>query len=91
MKTVSDPERYAAVTAMDKYEVETVVGYHVRAAYLSENGYALADMIRYPITINDIELADADAFLNPGRIRGMHVFARNICSPRSGNPRSYNS
>ena len=63
MKTVSDPEDYAAVTAMDKYEVETIVGFNVRTAYLSENWYTLADMIWYPITINGIELADADAFL----------------------------
>lgn len=63
MKTVTDPDHYAGVTAMDKYEVETVVGFNVRTAYLSENWYALADMIRYPITINDTELADSDAFL----------------------------
>lgn len=63
MKTVSDPDRYSAVTAMDKYEVETVVGFNVRTYYLSENWYAMADMIRYPITINGTELADADAFL----------------------------
>ena len=35
----------------------------IRQAYLEENWYALADMIRYPITINGTELADADAFL----------------------------
>lgn len=63
MKTVSDPERYASVTAMDKFDVETVVGFNVRSYYLSENWYAMADMIRYPITINGTELADADAFL----------------------------
>ncbi len=63
MKTVSDPDHYAPVTAMDKYEVETVVAFNVRTAYLSENWYALADMIRYPITVNGTELADADAFL----------------------------
>ena len=63
MKTVTDPDRYAAVTAMDKRQVETVVGFNVRTAYLSENWYAMAAMIRYPITINGAELADADAFL----------------------------
>ena len=63
MKTVSDPDHYSPVTAMDKYEVETIVGFNVRTAYLSENWYALADMIWYPITINGTELADADAFL----------------------------
>ncbi len=63
MKTVTDPEHYASVTAMDKFQVETVVGFNVRTYYLSENWYAMADMIRYPITINDTELADADAFL----------------------------
>ena len=63
MKYVSDPDHYASVTAMDKYQVETVVGFNVRTWYLSENWYAMADMIRYPITINDTELADADAFL----------------------------
>ena len=63
MKYVSDPDHYASVTAMDKAKVETVVGFHVRTAYLSENWFALADMIRYPITINGTELADSDAFL----------------------------
>ncbi len=63
MKYVSDPEHYAPVTAMDKFQVETVVGFNVRSCYLSENWYAMADMIRYPITINGVELADADAFL----------------------------
>ena len=63
MKYVSDPEHYAPVTAMDKFHVETVVGFNVRTYYLSENWYAMADMIRYPITINGTELTDADAFL----------------------------
>ena len=63
MKYAGDPEHYASVTAMDKFQVETVVGFNVRTWYLSENWYAMADMIRYPITINDTELADADAFL----------------------------
>ena len=63
MKYVSDPDHYASVTAMDKFQVETVVGFNVRTAYLDQNWYALADMIRYPITINNTELADADAFL----------------------------
>ena len=63
MKYGSDPEHYASVTAMDKFQVETVVGFNVRTAYLDQNWYALADMIRYPITINGTELADADAFL----------------------------
>ena len=63
MKYVSDPDHYASVTAMDKYDVETVVGFNVRSWYLSENWYAMADLIRYPITINGVELADADAFL----------------------------
>lgn len=63
MKYVSDPEHYASVTAMDKFRVETVVAFNVRTAYLDQNWHALADMIRYPITINGTELADADAFL----------------------------
>lgn len=63
MKTVTDPKHYASVTALDKFQVETVVGFNVRTDYLSENWYALADMIRYPITINDTVLNDADAFL----------------------------
>ena len=63
MKYVSDPDRYAPVTAMDKFQVETVVAFNVRTAYLEQNWYALADMIRYPITINGTELVDADAFL----------------------------
>ena len=63
MKYGSDPEHYTSVTAMDKFQIETVVGFNVRTWYLSENWYAMADMIRYPITINGTELADADAFL----------------------------
>lgn len=63
MKYVSDPDHYASVTAMDKAEVETVVGFRARTDYLSENWYDMADMIRFPITINGTELADADAFL----------------------------
>ena len=62
-KTVTDPDHYAGVTAMDKFKIETEVGFAVRTAYLEENWYALADMIRYPITINETELADTDAFL----------------------------
>lgn len=63
MKYVSEPDHYASVTAMDKAKIETVVGFNVRTAYLSQDWFTLADMIRYPITINDTELADADAFL----------------------------
>lgn len=63
MKYAGEADHYASVTAMDKAQVETVVGFNVRSWYLSENWYAMADMIRYPITINDTELADADAFL----------------------------
>ena len=63
MKYVSDPEHYAPVTAMDKFQIETVVAFNVRTAYLNQNWFALADMIRYPITVNGTELADADAFL----------------------------
>ena len=63
MKSVTDPDHYKSVTAMDKFQVEAVVGFNVRSYYLSENWYAMADMIRYPITINGTELADADAFL----------------------------
>ena len=63
MKTVTDPDHYAMVTDMDKAEIETIVCYNVRSAYLFEDWYALSDMIRYPITINGTELADDDAFL----------------------------
>ena len=63
MKYGSDPEHYASVTAMDKFQVEMVAGFNVRTAYLDQNWYALADMIHYPITINGTELADVDAFL----------------------------
>ena len=63
MKSVSDPDHYASVTAMDKAQVETVAAFNARMAYLSEDWFAMADMIRYPITINGTELADADAFL----------------------------
>ena len=64
MKKVTDPKHYEMVTAMDKYEVENIVGYNVRTAYLSENWFALADMIDYPIVINDTSLADSDAFIS---------------------------
>ena len=63
MKYVSDPDHYASVTAMEKAQVETVAGFNVRTLYLSENWYAMAEMIRYPITINDTEIGDADAFI----------------------------
>ena len=63
MKTVTDPDHYASVTAMDKAEIETVIAFNARAAYLGENWNVLADMVRYPITINGTELADKDAFL----------------------------
>ena len=63
MKTVTDPDHYAMVTAMDKFEIETVIGFNVRRAYLRQDWLVLADMIRYPIKINDTELADKDAFL----------------------------
>ena len=64
MKTVSDPDHYASVTAMDKFMLETEVCFAVRTAYLDEDWYALASQIRYPITINGTALADADAFLD---------------------------
>lgn len=64
MKTVSDPDHYASVTAMDKFMLETEVCFAVRTAYLDENWYALAGQIRYPITVNGTALADADAFLD---------------------------
>ena len=63
MKTATDPDHYASVTAMDKARVETVVGFNARTAYLSKDWHTLADMIRYPITINGTALTDADAFL----------------------------
>ena len=63
MKFVGDPDYYSPVTATDKAEIETVIAFNVRRAYLSEDWFALADLIRYPITINETELADADAFL----------------------------
>ena len=63
MKTVTDPDHYAPVTAMDKFTVETVVAFTVRTAYLEQDWNTLSGMIRYPITVNGTELADADAFL----------------------------
>ena len=63
MKTVTDPDHYRGVTAMDKARIETVIGYNVRSAYLKEDWKTLAGMIRYPITINKTELADSEAFL----------------------------
>ena len=64
MKTVTDPDHYALATAMDKAKVETVIGYAVRAAYLGEDWYALADMINYPIVINGDFLLDSQAFID---------------------------
>ena len=60
---VTAPDHYAAVTSMDKAEIETVIGFNARKAYLSQDWFALADMVRYPITINGTELADSEAFL----------------------------
>ena len=72
MKSVTDPDHYTGVTAMDKFKLETEVGFAVRTAYLDENWYALADMIRYPVTINGTELADADAFLEYMKDKTVH-------------------
>lgn len=63
MKTVTDPDHYEGVTAMDKAKIETVVAFNVRRAYLGENWPELADMIDYPIVINDTTLEDSDAFI----------------------------
>lgn len=63
MMAVTDPDHYAGVTAMDKYQVEGVVAFQVRTAYLTENWYALADMIRYPIEISGILIPDSVAFI----------------------------
>lgn len=63
MKCVSESKHYASVTTMDKFQVETVVGFTVRTAYLEEDWHTLAGMIRYPIIIKGTELNDADAFL----------------------------
>jgi hypothetical protein len=57
-----DPNYYSGLTAMEKSRVEAIAA-SVRAAYLSEDWAALSGMIRYPITVNGTELADADAFL----------------------------
>lgn len=78
MKSVTDPDHYTGVTAMDKFKVETEVGFAVRTAYLDENWYALADMIRYPIAINGIELADADAFLDYMKDKTIHESDRRV-------------
>ena len=72
MKSVTDPDHYTGVTALDKFKVETEVGFAVRTAYLDENWYELADMIRYPIAINGTELADADAFLDYMKDKTVH-------------------
>lgn len=72
MKKVSEADHYAPVTAMDKFKVETEVGFAVRTAYLEEDWYALAGMIRYPITINGTELADEDAFLEYMKDKTVH-------------------
>ena len=72
MYSVTDPDHYSGVTAMDKFKIETEVGFAVRTAYLDENWYALADMIRYPITINGTELADAGAFLEYMKDKTVH-------------------
>ena len=76
MKSVTDPNWYSGVTAMDKFKVETEVGFAVRTAYLDENWYAMADMIRYPITINGTALVDADAFLEFMKDKAVHESER---------------
>ncbi len=58
-----DPNYYSGLTAMEKSKVEEIAA-AVRAAYLSEDWAALSGMIRYPVTVNGTELADADAFLS---------------------------
>ena len=72
MKSVTDPNWYSSVTAMDKFKVETEICFAVRTAYLEENWYTLADMIRYPITINGTALADPDAFLEYMKDKTVH-------------------
>ena len=64
MKTVTDPDHYNGVTAMDKFLIETEVAFAARTAYLREDWNTLADMIWYPITINEKELKDKEAFLD---------------------------
>ena len=57
-----ESDHYSAVTAMPWREVEQFA-MTVRENYLAENWEALAELIRYPITINEVELADEGAFL----------------------------
>lgn len=53
---------YSGVTAMTKSKVEEFAA-TVRKAYLEKDWQKLSAMIRYPITILNTELKDADAFL----------------------------
>ena len=56
-----DPDYYEAVTDMTKADIESFC-MTVRDAYVDENWDVLADMISYPIIINETNLKDADAF-----------------------------
>ena len=55
---------YASVTAMDKDKIEKEIGEVVRSAYVSDGWYQIADMIRYPITINGTEMYDSEDFVS---------------------------
>lgn len=74
---VGDPDYYTSVTAMDKRTVEEAC-FFVRDAYLNENWAALADTIRYPITINETELKDADEFLAYMNDKTLHESDRSV-------------
>lgn len=57
-----DPGHYGPVTALSVDQVESMAA-QVRTAYLNQDWAAVADVIRYPITVDKTELKDRDAFL----------------------------
>ena len=65
-----DPAYYSGVTAMEKNEVEEFC-YTLRNAYLEEDWAALAEHVRYPISVNGKELKTQEEFLS--YMQGKHV------------------
>ena len=60
-KTEESAADYSGVTAMDPAEVEALC-LKAKQAYLDGDWAAMAEMIRYPITVAGTELSDAAAF-----------------------------
>lgn len=57
-----DTDYYSSVTAMGKEEVEALSAF-LREAYLAADWEAIADYIRFPVTVSGTEINSADEFL----------------------------